>query len=59
MPEERESPPEMRPGDEAPSQEETAGENVCPRCSGAGSVDGRECETCRGTGMVTEAIGGG
>ena len=52
-------PEQMKPGDEAPAGEESTAENVCPACGGRGAVDGRECENCRGTGTVTEAVGGG
>jgi RecJ-like exonuclease len=47
-----------RPGDEAPEAAPGAGDNVCPACSGSGTVDGNACETCAGTGVVTDAIGG-
>ena len=50
---------EMRPGDEAPPEEPAAAENVCPSCAGSGRADGDTCETCGGTGTVTEAVGGG
>ncbi|HEX2128976.1 MAG TPA: hypothetical protein VHF58_07135 [Solirubrobacterales bacterium] len=50
---------ELRPGDEVPPEEPSAGENTCPDCGGSGQRDGRECPTCAGTGTVTEAIGGG
>ena len=59
MSEEGEHPTPMRPGDEAPPDEPAAGENVCPRCSGRGSVDGERCPHCEGTGTITEAVGGG
>jgi hypothetical protein len=49
---------EMAPGDEAPPGTEGAGEDVCPRCVGAGVVDGEDCPECRGTGLVTRGIGG-
>ena len=55
----REKAPEMRPGDEAPSDEPSALDNVCPVCGGSGRKDDGVCENCQGTGMVTEAIGGG
>ena len=50
---------DMRPGDEAPPDEPSAAENICPECSGSGSVDGEQCGNCEGTGRITEAIGGG
>ncbi|HEV3000835.1 MAG TPA: hypothetical protein VGW75_08880 [Solirubrobacteraceae bacterium] len=50
---------EMRPGDEAPPGEPSAGENLCPRCGGSGRADGEPCPACEGTGFVEEAVGGG
>ena len=47
----------VEPSD-ATSPEETAGENVCPDCSGSGRVDGAQCQTCEGTGTVIEPVGG-
>jgi len=52
-------PAAMRPGDEAPPDEPSSGENVCPECSGEGTRDGERCEICEGTGRINEAIGGG
>lgn len=49
----------MRPGDEAPPEEPTTGDNICPDCSGSGELDGAECATCGGSGTVAEAVGGG
>jgi DnaJ-class molecular chaperone len=45
-------------GDEAPPGTPGTGEDLCPTCSGSGSVDGKPCPTCRGTGKVTSGIGG-
>jgi hypothetical protein len=56
MDDERETP---RPGDEAPPEEPSAGENACPVCGGSGEKDGETCGNCEGTGRVVEAIGGG
>jgi hypothetical protein len=50
---------QRRPGDEAPAEEPSAGENVCPECGGSGEKDGSACPNCDGTGRVIEAIGGG
>jgi DnaJ-class molecular chaperone len=47
------------PGDEAPADENSAGENICPVCGGSGAKDGSPCEHCEGTGRVIEPIGGG
>ena len=50
---------EMSPGDQVPPGTPGAGENICPRCSGSGQVEGRTCTTCDGTGQVVEVVGGG
>lgn len=47
-----------QPGDAGPPGTPGTGEALCPRCSGRGQVDGRTCETCQGTGKVTEGVGG-
>lgn len=48
----------MSPGDEAPPGTEGSGEDVCPRCGGSGTLAGRDCPECEGTGKVTVGIGG-
>ena len=48
----------MAPGDEAPQGTLGAGENICPTCNGSGKVDGATCQTCAGSGVVIEEIGG-
>lgn len=48
----------MNPGDQAPEGTRGTGENLCPDCSGRGKRDGKECETCGGTGKVIEGVGG-
>ncbi len=48
----------MAPGDEAPPGTPGAGENICPACGGTGKLDGAACETCAGTGVVIEEVGG-
>jgi hypothetical protein len=48
-----------RPGDEAPEQQPSTGENICPECAGSGVKEGEECRNCEGTGKVIEPIGGG
>lgn len=50
---------EPRPCDEAPPEEPSSGENICPECDGTGSLDGAECPNCEGTGRINEAVGGG
>lgn len=56
----RESSPEMAPGDEAAPGTVGTGEDVCPVCHGSGqNASGGQCPNCRGTGKITEGIGGG
>lgn len=50
--------PEMNPGDQAPAGTPGTGENLCPACSGTGTIDGEPCRKCGGTGKVVEGIGG-
>ena len=40
------------------SPDAAEGENLCPECSGSGRLDGKECQTCSGTGTVIEPVGG-
>ena len=47
------------PGDQAAPGTPGTGENVCPRCQGRGEVARTTCETCDGSGVVIEGIGGG
>ena len=49
----------MAPGDDAPEGTAGTGENICPVCNGGGTVDGRACPSCDGTGLIVEGIGGG
>jgi DnaJ-class molecular chaperone len=49
---------DMAPGDEAPQGTPRAGENICPACGGTGQLDGATCQTCEGSGVVIEEIGG-
>jgi RecJ-like exonuclease len=52
-------PSPLRPGDQAPADAPDAGENICPRCGGSGTLaDGVTCPECDGTGTVIEVIGG-
>lgn len=46
------------PGDEARPGRPGAGEDACPACHGTGRLDGEECVTCAGTGVVVEGVGG-
>lgn len=34
------------------------GEALCPVCSGKGTISGRKCEECNGTGIIIQGIGG-
>lgn len=47
------------PGDDAPPGTPGTGENLCPDCAGAGTVENARCQTCGGTGKVVTGIGGG
>lgn len=48
----------MSPGDQAPPGTPGTGENICPVCGGEGTVEGKECVNCGGTGVVIEGVGG-
>ena len=51
---------DLNPGDEAAPGTVGSGDDVCPVCSGSGkNAGGNDCPNCRGTGIVTEGIGGG
>lgn len=51
---------DLSPGDEAAPGTVGSGDDTCPVCSGSGKdADGSTCQNCRGTGIVTEGIGGG
>ncbi|MGE5514546.1 MAG: hypothetical protein ACM31D_01870 [Bacteroidota bacterium] len=47
-----------KPGDQAPPGTPGTGEALCPTCGGRGTLDGRPCVDCAGTGIVTQGIGG-
>lgn len=50
----------LSPGDEAAPGTVGSGDDVCPVCSGSGkNASGGACPNCRGTGIITEGIGGG
>jgi hypothetical protein len=50
----------LSPGDEAAPGTVGSGDDVCPVCSGSGkAASGGPCPNCRGTGIITEGIGGG
>ena len=52
--------PELSPGDEAAPGTVGSGDDVCPVCAGSGkNAGGSACPNCRGTGIITEGIGGG
>lgn len=48
----------LEPGDVAAPGTPGTGENICPKCSGSGQIDGDACPNCGGTGKVIEGIGG-
>ncbi len=50
---------QMKPGDEAPPGDASAGENLCRVCQGTGSVEGEPCANCGGTGRTTEIVSAG
>lgn len=50
--------PPAAPGDEAAPGTPGTGENICPLCSGSGTQNGVVCANCKGTGRITEGIGG-
>jgi hypothetical protein len=51
---------DLSPGDEAAPGTVGSGDDVCPVCSGSGkNAGGGACPNCRGTGIITEGIGGG
>lgn len=50
----------LSPGDEAAPGTVGSGDDVCPVCAGSGkNASGGACPNCRGTGIITEGIGGG
>ena len=50
----------LNPGDEAAPGTVGSGDDVCPVCSGSGKAAAdASCPNCRGTGIITEGIGGG
>jgi hypothetical protein len=52
--------PGLSPGDEAAPGTVGSGDDVCPVCAGSGkNAGGGACPNCRGTGIITEGIGGG
>jgi DnaJ-class molecular chaperone len=44
--------------DAVPANTPLSAENICRRCAGSGSIDGRRCPDCAGTGKVTTPVGG-
>ena len=49
----------MAPGDEAPPGTPGTGENICEECQGSGTLSGKPCQNCNGTGVVITGVGGG
>lgn len=50
---------DMNPGDQAAPGTPGTGEDLCPKCSGSGKLEGKPCEECGGTGKVVVGISGG
>lgn len=48
----------LKPADEAAPGTPGTGDALCPTCGGSGTVNGRPCADCAGTGVVTQGIGG-
>jgi DnaJ-class molecular chaperone len=46
-----------KPGDEVAPGTPQSGQAICPACGGKGSVEGRSCESCRGSGTITALVG--
>lgn len=54
------SSPDLAPGDDAAPGTVGTGDDTCPVCHGSGkNAAGTPCPNCRGTGQITEGIGGG
>lgn len=41
-----------------PDKDAIGGEDICPACDGTGSVEGKQCSNCSGSGKVVEPAGG-
>jgi hypothetical protein len=50
--------PKLNPGDQAAPGTPGVAENVCPDCRGTGKITAAPCQTCGGTGVVQEGVGG-
>ncbi len=50
---------DLNPGDDAPEGSAGTGDDTCPKCEGAGSIDGAVCPNCNGAGVVVQGVGGG
>ena len=46
-----------RPGDEARPGSPQTGENICPKCQGDGRSEGKQCDSCGGTGRIVGIVG--
>lgn len=53
------SDPRMHAGDALPPDAPNAGETICYTCGGSGSLEGKSCPECQGTGKVIESVAGG
>jgi RecJ-like exonuclease len=45
------------PGDETDPGSKQSAEGICPECAGSGTVTGKTCSSCMGTGIVTVIVG--
>jgi DnaJ-class molecular chaperone len=50
-------PDPRKPADEVSPGTEQSAENLCPRCSGSGTIDEEPCPDCDGTGKITTLVG--
>ncbi len=53
------SDPSMHAGDALPADAPNAGETICYKCGGSGSLEGKNCPECEGSGRVIESVAGG
>lgn len=49
---------QRNPGDEAVPGTPGSGEDYCHVCDGSGKHEGKPCQTCGGTGIIVQGIGG-
>ena len=49
--------PDLKPADETEPGTKQSAEGLCPRCSGAGTLENKPCPDCDGTGTVEVIVG--